>query len=86
MLNRTGLRLVGIDSLDHEDLEPEPPAPISFAKYAAMIDRGFSATPVDAVQFTLGALNDVARRFEDLARELGRADSSPDDTDRPRAA
>ena len=82
MLNRHGLRLVGVD---HEDLEPEPPAPIPFAHYARAIDRGVGPN-IDAIQFALAALEGVSRKIEDLASELRLGPNGTDDTDRPRAA
>jgi hypothetical protein len=83
MLNRPGLRLVGID---REDPEPEPPATFSFAQYCRQIDRGECERPIDPIRFALAALDGVSRRIDDLARDLGCGRVAPDDTDRPRAA
>ncbi|MDZ4831321.1 MAG: hypothetical protein SGJ09_14125 [Phycisphaerae bacterium] len=84
MVNRSGLRLVGIDRDDFTEVEP--PATYFFAEYVEQFRNRLPEHPVDPIRLALGALDDVSRRMEDLARDLnvfGRAD---DDTDRPRAA
>lgn len=95
------LRLVGGDAdLDH-GREPEPPAPLSFKRYAALFPR-ISRRPNHVeleghpLPFRLPTNNDVddyfatlSRKIDDLARLFGveRHDGDDDDdTDRPRAA
>lgn len=80
------LRLVGVD-LEDDVRHVEAPESYSFLEWARKLNRNFANSRVDPITFALGALEDVSRRMDVLARELNL--SSPDDsddTDRPRAA
>ncbi|MFO0827365.1 MAG: hypothetical protein U0572_04375 [Phycisphaerales bacterium] len=86
MINEPRLRLVGID--DHPVEQPDPLAPFCFADYVQKFRARLPENAVDPIQLALGALDDVSRRMESLARDLNVFGhfEEPDDTDRPRAA